>query len=432
MTAMRPPSRHVAVVGGGIIGLAIAWAAVGRGHRVTLIDPSPASGATYAAAGMLAPVSELHYREESLLDLTLASAWMYRKFTSDVEDASGLETGYLAAGTLVAGVDAADRQALADLRAAQLELGLEVQELSTREARRMEPMLGPQLTGAFLIPDDHQVDPRAFAAALLAALQAGVRVEIVRTAAVGLLYGNAEDDGVTRDAIRHGTGTCGMDDGDWDDGGMVTGVRLADGSRIDADEVVLANGLGAASMDGLPDGLELPLRPVYGDILRLRAPQQLQPLVTRTVRAVVRGFPVYVVPRSDGTVVIGATQREDGSDALSAGGVYQLLRDAQTVVPAVAELELLEAVCRARPGTPDNAPLLGGCRRTDGADVPGLIVATGFFRHGVLLAPVAAAICADLLDGVTPDVDIEPYRPDRFRHGSTVPGNLSDLQRSQP
>ncbi|GAB3530111.1 FAD-dependent oxidoreductase [Arthrobacter monumenti] len=429
MTAMRPPFRHVAVVGGGIIGLAIAWEATRRGHRVTLIDPDPASGATYAAAGMLAPISELHYREESLLNLTLASAWMYRKFTRDVEDVSGLDTGYLAAGTLAAGVDVADRQALADLRAAQLELGLEVQGLSTREARRMEPMLGPQLTGAFLIPDDHQVDPRALAAALQSALQTEARVGIVRTAAVGLLYGNADDGGITRGAVRHGEGTCAMDDGD--DGGPVTGVRLADDSCIYADEVVLANGLGAAGLDGLPDGLELPLRPVYGDILRLRVPLQLRPLVTRTVRAVVRGVPVYVVPRSDGTVVIGATQREDGSGALSAGGVYQLLRDAQTVVPAVAELELLEAVCRARPGTPDNAPLLGRCRQSDGADVPGLIVATGFFRHGVLLAPVTAAICADLLDGVVPDIDIEPYRPDRFHRGSTVPDSPSHLQRSQ-
>jgi glycine oxidase len=150
---------------------------------------------------------------------------------------------------------------------------------------------------------------------------------------------------------------------------------------------------------------------VHGDILRLRVPEHLRPLLTATVRGLVHGVPVYIVPRRDGTVVIGATQREDalaasgpGADrdgaGVSAGGVYQLLRDAQVLVPAVAELELLESTARARPATPDNAPLLGRVQfpGTRG-QVNGLIVATGFFRHGVLLTPAAATICRDLMDG---------------------------------
>jgi glycine oxidase len=155
---------------------------------------------------------------------------------------------------------------------------------------------------------------------------------------------------------------------------------------------------------------------VYGDILRLRVPESLQPLVTSTIRGMVRGVPVYIVPRDDGTVVIGATQREDGlssgSNAVSAGGVYQLLRDAQVLVPAVAELELLEATARARPGTPDNAPLLGRVAGPEG-DVEGLVVATGFFRHGVLLTPVAAHIACSLISGRT-DPRWARFRPDRF------------------
>jgi glycine oxidase len=197
---------------------------------------------------------------------------------------------------------------------------------------------------------------------------------------------------------------------------------------------VVANGLDAAALAGLPEGLHLPLRPVHGDILRLAVPRRLQPLVTSTVRGLVHGVPVYIVPREDGTVVIGATQREDAlaardhppssgarsdAGAVSAGGVYQLLRDAQVLVPAVAELELLECTARARPGTPDNAPLLGrvpaaGEPAAEGrGHVPGLIIATGFFRHGVLLAPAAAAICRDLMGG-TADVRWKPFDPARF------------------
>jgi glycine oxidase len=159
---------------------------------------------------------------------------------------------------------------------------------------------------------------------------------------------------------------------------------------------------------------------VYGDILRLRVPRHLQPLLSSTVRGLVHGVPVYIVPRDDGTVVIGATQREDAlgvtpsEGAVSAGGVYQLLRDAQVLVPAVAELELLECTTRARPATPDNAPLLGRVAASSGGpDIPGLIIATGFFRHGILLAPAAAAICSQLMEGRAYR-RWAAFRPDRF------------------
>lgn len=393
---------HVAVIGGGIVGLAIAWEASRRGHRVTLMDPAPADGATHAAAGMLAPVSELHYQEESLLNLTLPSSGAYEKFTADLEAASGMETGYHRTRTLVAAIDAADRQTLQDLRCVQVGLGLHVEELTTRQARSVESLLGPQLTGAFLVPGDHQVDPRSMATALQTALAQQPVMRMVKVSASALIHGDALDP----DAV--------------------TGVLLETGEQIDADEVVLANGLGAADVLGVPAGLRLPLRPVHGDILRLRVPEHLRPLITSTVRGLVHGSPIYVVPRQDGTVVIGATQRENGSAELSAGGVYELLRDAQALIPAVAELELIEAICRTRPGTPDNAPLLGRCRHHDGSDVRGVVIATGFFRHGVLLAPIAALICADLINRNEPGIDIEQFRPDRFSramHSTGVPGH---------
>ncbi|MEC5179026.1 FAD-dependent oxidoreductase [Arthrobacter sp. CG_A4] len=405
----------VAVIGGGVVGHGIAWAARQSGRSVALIDDAPGSGASFAAAGMLAPVSELHYREEGLLELMLESSRLWPGFAAGLDGSAGnpgdpgdpglpggirqtgTGTGYLTTSTLVIGADAADRRALTDLRTVQQSCGLTVEQLTVRGARGREPLLSPGISCAFDIRADHQVDPRRLLARIAALLAADSRYSAVPRRAAGLLW----------------------------EGGRVSGVGLAGGGTVRAEETVVANGLGAAGLAGLPAGLNLPLRPVHGDILRLRVPAHLRPLLGSTVRGLVRGVPVYIVPREDGTVVIGATQREDApadggsaGDAVSAGGVYQLLRDAQQLLPAVAELELLEATARARPGTPDNAPLLGRVRdRAPDRDVGGLIIATGFFRHGILLTPAAAEICRQLLDG-TADPRWAHFRPDRFSAGS--------------
>ncbi|MCB5294807.1 FAD-dependent oxidoreductase [Arthrobacter sp. SO3] len=416
----------VAVIGGGVVGHGIAWAARRSGRSVALIDDAPGSGASWAAAGMLAPVSELHYQEEALLELMLESSRLWPAFAAGLErgdggpgtgarasaaGGTGAGTGYLTTPTLAVGADAADRRALADLRTVQQAYGLAVEPLTVRAARIREPLLSPGISCAFDIPADHQVDPRRLLARMGELLAADSDCHTISRRAAGLL---------------------------WEDG-RVVGASLEGSGFIRAGETIVANGLGAASLDGLPAGLRLPLRPVHGDILRLRVPARLRPLLTSTVRGLVRGVPVYIVPRQDGTVVIGATQREDdlggnsgpaapaggtsmtaapASTAVSAGGVYQLLRDAQRLVPAVAELELLEATARARPGTPDNAPLLGRvAEQGRPGDVTGLIIATGFFRHGILLTPAAAEICRQLLDRVA-DPRWAHFRPDRFAAGT--------------
>lgn len=388
----------VVVIGAGIVGLGIAWTAAQSSRTVVVVDAEPGRGATHAAAGMLAPVSELHYQEEALLELMLASAALYPAFVESLA-VGAVDAGYLTTRTITVGADSADRRSLADLSEVQRGHGLAVQPLTIREARALEPLLSPQLSSAFNIDQDHQVDPRRLAAqlqssiALTAARQGWTHDYSIRQNAAELLHENPADA-----ASR------------------VTGVILADGSTVAAGEVIVANGLAAARLGGLPDRLTLPLRPVYGDVLRLRVPEHLRPLLTATIRGLVRGVPVYLVPRDDGTVVLGATQREDGSAAVSAGGVHQLLRDAQVLVPAVAELEFIEVTARARPGTPDNAPLLGRVGSGPGhpaGDIPGLIIATGFFRHGVLLTPIAAEHCLHLLDG-TADARWDRFRPDRF------------------
>ncbi|MFE5839393.1 glycine oxidase ThiO [Arthrobacter sp. NPDC056493] len=398
----------VAVVGGGVVGHGIAWEARRSGRSVVLIDEAPGSGASWAAAGMLAPVSELHYQEEGLLELMLESSARWPEFAATLS--AGEDAGYLTTPTLAVGAGPADRRALMDLRDVQRTHGLEVEPLTIREARSREPLLSPGISCALDIPADHQVDPRRLVRAVAAEL-AGHGQEI------------AAADGY---AVReHAAGLL------WD-GGRVCGVRLAGGGTVRATETVVANGLAAAQLQNLPEGLQLPLRPVYGDILRLRVPGHLQPLLTATVRGMVRGVPVYIVPRQDGTVVVGATQREDGVPGTSAGGVYQLLRDAQVLLPAVAELELLEATARARPGTPDNAPLLGRVPargQGPGTDVAGLIIATGFFRHGVLLTPAAAAICRQLMDGI-PDPRWAHFLPGRFSPG--LPDPVAALSHLSP
>ena len=396
MTGADAASADVAVIGGGIVGLGIAWEAQRAGRTVTVIDPAPASGATFAAAGMLAPVSELHYQEEALLELTLASAARWPEFMASLP--AEVETGFNTSPTLVLGADPADRKALADLRDVQLRHGLDVVPLTIREARAAEPMVGPHISCAYRVEADHQVDPRAMAEALRTQLLRSAVAQgrtdpeqtLVPQAAAGLLHAEA---GNTHSAV--------------------TGVQLADGTEVHAREVIVANGLGAPQLAGLPEGLVLPVRAVHGDILRLGVPAHLRPLTTATIRGLVRGLPVYIVPRGDGTVVIGASSREDGSAGVSAGGVHQLLRDAQVLMPAVAELELLEMTARARPGTPDNAPLLGRVAGLDGRDIAGLIIATGFFRHGVLLMPIAALVARQLLGNIT-DLAWQPFRPDRF------------------
>ncbi|MFC6356789.1 glycine oxidase ThiO [Luethyella okanaganae] len=381
------PRADVAVVGGGIVGLMIAWELVRSDRTVRVIDPDPAGGASYAAAGMLAAVSELHYQEDALLALMLESAQLWPGLLDSLPEGTR-DTGYRTAQTLVLGLDAADKRALTDLRAAQARHGLEVEPLSVREARRIEPMLSPSLSCAFHVAADHQVDPRRVCRQLIAAI--GSRGgSLVRASAVALLRAEPGENA------------------------RVTGVALDDGSGVLAGEVIVANGLGASGLGGLLAPLESALRPVHGDILRLRVPDRLRPLLTATVRGVVRGHPVYLVPRDDGTLVVGATSREDGLSGVAAGGVYQLLRDAQALAPAVAELELVEVTARARPGTRDNAPLLGRMRDTDGESIAGLVVATGFYRHGVLLSPVAADLCRRVVDGESPS-SLDAFHPDRF------------------
>ncbi|WP_432496767.1 glycine oxidase ThiO [Kineococcus gypseus] len=360
----------VVVLGGGVVGTACAWRLAERGRSVVLVDPDPGEGASRAAAGMLAPVSELHHGEHDLLGLGLLAAEGFARYAAEAAAASGSPVAHRACGTLVVALDAGDRARLADVRRTQERLGLDVRALSGRECRRLEPLLDPAVSGGTLVPGDHQVDPRSLLRALrTAAGRRGVQVLPARGEVLRV-------------------------------GGRAVGVRLAGGGEVRAPLVVLATGARAQA--------HAPVRPVKGQVARLRMPEG-EHVLQRTVRGVVRDRDVYLVPREDGELVVGATSEDRGFDeTVTAGGVHDLLRDAQALVPAVAELELVEVLARSRPGSPDNLPLIGF------GEVPGLLLAVGHHRNGVLLSGVTADAVADLADGVEVPPEVAACDPGRF------------------
>jgi glycine oxidase len=375
-------SPDVIVVGAGVIGLAIAWRAARSGLRVSVVDPAAGAGASHVAAGMLAPVTEADYNAEALLALNLASATRYPDFVAELEQDSGIDPAYRAIGTLLVAFDADDLAAVTELHAFQSHLGLVSERLTIREARRLEPMLAPGARGALLVEGDHQVDPRRLVSALLAGCRrSGVELVARKVTAVD---------------VR---------------GLRATGVLL-EGGTLHAHHVVLAAGAWTGSIGGLPPEAFACLRPVKGQILRLEVPAAQRPLLSHNIRGLVHGTSLYLVPRLDGELVIGATVEEQGFDTtVTAGATHELLRDAIEIVPACSESRLVSTLAGLRPGTPDNGPLLGP------AHLENLLVATGHHRNGVLLAPLTADLVVDALyTGELPAL-ARPFAADRFSAG---------------
>ncbi len=369
-------TSDVVVVGGGLIGAAIGWRLASAGRSVRMVVGEPAAAASRVAAGMLAPVTEISFTEQELLPLNLASVERYDDFCAEVGEASGLPTGLSRTPTLSVAYDADDLARLRTLHDFLDRLGLAAERLTSREARTLEPLLSPRISGGLLVAGDWSVDNRLLWTAVLAAAgQAGV---VEQTGFVHEVRSSA---------------------------GRVTGVTLADGTRLDAPIVILACGAWAGQLTGIEP---LPIRPVKGQILRLDPRGLPQP--AQTVRAIARGTEVYVVPRPGGReVVVGASVEDKGFDgAVTADALYELLRDARRVLPISAEYAVAETSVGWRPGTPDNAPILGP------GSLDGLVLAAGHYRNGVLLTPVTAdLISAYVLTGELPDL-ARPFGLDRF------------------
>ena len=365
------------VVGAGAVGLAAAWCAARRGLRVVVLEASgPAAGATGVAAGMLAPVTEADFGERELIALNLAGARAWPSFAAELEAASGTATGYRATGTLTVAVDRDEAEVLRRMHDLQRDLGLDAEWLSGRACRRLEPGLAARVAGGILASGDHQVSPRALAGALVSAL----------------LRAGGE--------LRRGVRVLGVETGP--DG--VEGVLLEGGERLAVRAVVLATGAESVRVE-VPEAARVPVRPVKGQILRLRARAGVPLPATRVIRTP----EVYAVPREDGRLVVGATVEEQGFDvSVTAGGVLELLRRAYDALPGIVELELVEARAGLRPAAPDNGPIVGE------SAVAGLVWATGHWRNGILLAPITGAAVAALLAGAEPAPELAPFSPRRF------------------
>ncbi|HWC84212.1 MAG TPA: glycine oxidase ThiO [Pseudonocardiaceae bacterium] len=341
------------VVGAGVVGASIALRAADAGHHVTLLDPRPRSGASWVAGGMLAPVTEAWPGEEELLELGADSLRRWPGFAASLTE-RGHDPGLRTEGTLVAAVDPADKAEVDKVAEFLGSLGRAVHRLSGRELRSLEPAIGPSVRSGLSVPGDLAVDNRKLVDALLGVL-----------ADLGIKPRSAE-----ATAVRPGE------------------VECSDGSRVESDAVVIAAG---AWSGALHPGLRELVRPVKGEILRLRARPGSLPPPSRTVRGLVEGRPVYLVPRDERGLVIGATQYEAGFEpGPRVSGVRDLLADAERLLPGVGDYELVEATASVRPGTPDNLPVVRWLE-------PGVLAATGHGRNGMLLAPGTADTVAELL-----------------------------------
>ena len=381
--------HDVVVVGGGIIGLAIAWRSAQSGRDVAVVDPSPGQGASWAAAGMLAPVSEAHFGEEALATLNLAAAAAWPDFAIELQGSSGMAVHFRPDGTLLVAGDPSDRVAIDQTLAFHQAIGLPAIRLGARSCREAEPMLAPGISGGVDLPEDHQVDNRAVVAALL---------EACRVAGVTMVA-----DRVVRLEV----------DGQPDDARQVQGVALEIGDALTAASVVISAGSRSGEVGGLSEAWRPPVRPVHGVTVRLEARPGV-PRLRRTVRALVHGRSCYLVPRDDGGLVLGATVEERGCALdVPLGGLADLLADARRIVPAIDEYSVLDMTPGLRPGSPDNGPIVGP------TPVHGLLMATGHYRNGVLLAPATADEVVALLntrDGRTTvgPSPFDAFRPSRF------------------
>lgn len=380
--ASHPGQLDAVVVGGGVIGLACAWRAARHGLRVRVLERDrPAAGASGVAAGMIAPVGEATWGEEELLRLALASHALWPRFAAELAAAAGREVGQLERGALHVALDRDEAEGLRHRFELMRSLDLDAEWMRPRRARRLEPGLAPSCAAAVHAPHESALDPRQLVAALrVAAEREGVE----------LLTGAEVVDAILA-------------------GGAIAGVRTAGGGEHRAARTVLAAGAWSGAAAWLPERARPPVRPVKGQILTLRGRAE-EPVCER----IVVSERVYIVPRDDGRLVVGATVEEMGFDVtVTAGGVYELLREAYRALPDVAELELVEATAGLRPGTPDNAPLIGP------GPIEGLVYASGHFRNGILLAPATADAVAAMLCGAGPGDEVTAFSPARFAAAET-------------
>jgi glycine oxidase len=373
---MKKLSADVVIIGGGVIGCAIARELARRGVQVMVLErDSPGRGATWAAAGMLSPLGEAG-EEGPFLELSDESLTRYEAFARALHEETNIDVEYRTSGKLHVSLGDEDDRLRAFAADASLQrFGLSL--LSADTAREMEPALSEQVTSALFIARDHRVNNRLLGQALHAAA----------TAAGATFRNNRTVSAVTANGNR------------------VTGVRVANGEDIAAPTVVLAAGAWSAQLDGLPRAL--PIRPLKGQMFAVDGRARAS---TVEVSRVIYSARCYIIPRDDGRLLVGATVEDVGfSIGPTPRGITSLADAASAVLPMIAQLPLLETWAGFRPAAPDGMPILG-----PDPDLHGLVYATGHFRNGILLTPITGEIIADAITAARPALDITPFQITRF------------------
>lgn len=360
----QPDSTDIAIIGAGVIGLGIGWELLQRGRTVTIFERDRVgSGASTAAAGMLAPAAELDFEESDLLELELDSLERYPAFADRLEERSGIDVDYRTEGTLVVGLERDHTDALGHIHARRRELGVDAEQMSADRARELEPGLAPSMHSAIHCPSDHQVDPVRLVDALEEAFLAegGTIVEHTEIAEVRIEEGA---EAVVSDA----------------------------GNLCRAEEIVVAAGVHAGAIGGIPSTVLPEIRPVRGQMLSVELGEP--PLTSHVLRVPDPARQnVYLAPKSDGRLLVGATSEERGFDPnLTAGGVFELLRGAYRAVPGIYDHDVLDAWTGFRPVTLDNEPVVGP------TEIESLWLAVGHGRSGILLTPVTSEGLAEAID----------------------------------
>jgi glycine oxidase len=390
----------VIVVGGGVIGCAVAWSLVRRGADVTVVERGvPGAEATAAAAGMLSPLGEARH-SAALLELAVASLDLYPSWVERIRDRTGIDVEFRADGRLHVALTAAGEAEAMKLAAQGERFG--ARTITGEDARALEPALSSAVRCGLFIPGDARVDPRLLGHAVWHAAEAdGVRFRL-----------GSPVQNITIDAAH----------------ARVQGIGLADGSRLDSETVVIAAGAWSAQIAGPPR--RVPVRPVRGQMFAVVAsptrsqtrggwplPASTEPPSRPLVSRMVQGPGCYVIPRETGRIVVGATVEDVGfASGPTPAGIAEMLAAAVEILPGIADSPLVETWAGFRPGTPDGLPILGS-----DPDVHGLWWATGHYRNGILLGPITGEILAALISG-EPAASIEPFRIDRFLGTAIEPG----------
>lgn len=375
----EPP---VLIVGAGTIGLGIGWILARQGTPVALFDRgAPGRAASWKAGGMLTPDAELQFEEPELYRLNRESLRRWPDFVETLEAETGIDLGFRTEGTLTVAPDEDSAAAMERVYRFQQKVGADVERLSGAEARDQEPFLAPHIAGA-VYTDDAQVNNRALVRALADGIQG---------------HGSTIHTETPIDAVEP----------DSEHPAVVT----SDGERIEGQRVIVAAGAWSRQIEGLDAATRPPVRPVKGQIIEMENTRAFD------LRHVVRGPDAYLVPKADGRLLVGATSEEKGFERnVTGGGLYTLLEGAIELVPGIRELPVQDIGVGLRPGTRDNAPLLGP------SGAPGILYATGHYRHGILLTPVTAQEMARLVQTDTVSEWLEPFLPARFTETtSTAP-----------